>query len=145
MRKNVAEAPELVLTEALEVRRLLSAAIDFPAPLVTVGARLSALAAADFNGDDRADIAGVGNGSLSVVLSGADGRFAAPRVWSVNGADLDAADVDGDHDLDLLLAVLPDQLQVMKNDGAGGSGRRQPSPPRAAAARHKSARLWRPM
>jgi len=63
------------------------------------------LAAADFNGDGRTDLAHVGKGFTAIYYQGADGQLQEPRKLphSDEGvAVLEAADVDGDGRTDLV-------------------------------------------
>ncbi len=87
----------------------------------------------DFNGDGRADLVASNReeDGYSAWESGADGswilRNAGPEVDGVAGPGLPrdmqygpaaAADVDGDGDVDLLVAAHSDALRVYLNDGA---------------------------
>jgi hypothetical protein len=84
------------------------------------------IVAGDFNGDGLDDVAG-GDWNLAVHLSNGDGTFATESIdmpQPVRG--LDAADVDGDGDLDLVACFLEgwngeaEVFRVFLNDGAGG-------------------------
>jgi uncharacterized protein (TIGR03437 family) len=97
------------------------------------GKPVSGLAAADFNGDGRIDLA-VGSGSaVSLALGNGDGTFAAARSVAVgrSTARLAVADVNGDGHLDVVAATgFPDSglpfpqvfgsFAVLDGDGAGG-------------------------
>jgi hypothetical protein len=71
------------------------------------GLQPSAVAAGDFNGDGKLDLA-VANtldSSVSVLIGNGDGSFQTQAVYpTVPGVSVIAADVNGDHKLDLVVA-----------------------------------------
>ena len=95
-----------------------------PAASYDVGARPSAVAAADFDGDGRLDVA-VANSAdgTATVLKGAGGGRLRQAVGSPFPAgrepsDVEAADLDRDGDVDLLFANHETaQVTVLLNDG----------------------------
>src|SRR5205823_6605791 len=80
---------------------------------------------ADFNGDDRLDVAvvnnNVSNGTVSVLLGNADGTFQPART-SPTGADPDSlavGDFNGDGKLDLAVGILRSSVNVLLGNGNG--------------------------
>lgn len=82
-----------------------------------------ALAAGDFDGDGRQDLAAAAGGDLGVMLNRGGGQFEViPDVQvGTNLVSLGSADLDGDGDLDLLAADQADPpcAATLRNDGAG--------------------------
>ncbi|HEX4439799.1 MAG TPA: FG-GAP-like repeat-containing protein [Thermoanaerobaculia bacterium] len=77
------------------------------------------LAAADFDGDGKLDLAWV-NGDLLVALGNGDGTLAPATSYSgLGGYALVAADFDNDTFPDIAITY-PDHFTVMRNDGSGG-------------------------
>lgn len=108
---------------------------SFVAPLrLTVsGARLNAVAIADFNGDSISDIglveyAGADDiGSIRVMFGTGNGAFGSPERFSLGWytfpASLTVRDLDGDQDLDVVLGTDTFNIvYVLRNDGVGGFG-----------------------
>ncbi|MFQ5653144.1 MAG: FG-GAP-like repeat-containing protein [Planctomycetota bacterium] len=84
---------------------------------------------ADFNGDNRTDVAVVNQGdmTISIILGSTPGNFIVNRTiqtgYSGNGflAYLTAADYDLDQYVDLSLTVsTPGEIRVYRGDGGGG-------------------------
>ena len=104
--------------ESLEDRRLLSvsAAVDYP-----VGLNPQAVAAADFNGDGRLDLATANySSSVSVLLGNANGTF-QPAQESPTGTSplsLAVGDFNADGKLDLATANAGD-VSVLLGNGNG--------------------------
>ena len=96
-----------------------AASVDYP-----TGAQTEAVAAADLNGDGMADLVvglfTVGPGyHLLVLLSQADGTFAASVDYPGGGSSIAAADLDGDGKLDLAVLRGGDGMGVLLNHGDG--------------------------
>ncbi|MFN7972181.1 MAG: FG-GAP-like repeat-containing protein [Acidobacteriota bacterium] len=74
------------------------------------GVNLSAIAAGDFDGDGKADVAVAleATGSMAYALGAGDGTFGTPVVSSIGSgsapSDLAAADIDADGDVDVVTA-----------------------------------------
>jgi hypothetical protein len=90
-----------------------------------------AIVAADFNGDGAQDLAvtnGYVTGStdhMAILINNGDGSFAGPATYNYgnNLVSVDAADLDGDGDQDLVMAnYLDNVIYVMKNNGSGTFG-----------------------
>jgi hypothetical protein len=111
------------LLAALLVPAIARAAIEFIPPVsVPAGGSVYAFATGDLNGDSRRDIVAiVGSATAKVMLQSEDGSFATTQTLPASGAVRAALlDVDGDHDLDLVLTSgASDGLPVFVNDGAG--------------------------
>src|SRR5262249_7005588 len=95
--------------------------VDYPA-----GASPRSVAAADFNGDGKPDLA-VGNGgasSVNVLRNNGDGTFAAAAYYSLDTGEtyaVVAADLNGDGKPDLAAANYSrDVVSVRLNSGNGG-------------------------
>ncbi len=89
-----------------------------------VGARPRAIAAADFNGDNRLDVvvANGGDSSVTILLGDGRSRFRSSRAFAAGPepADINAVDVDRDGDVDLVVAnhETP-RITVLLNNGLG--------------------------
>ncbi|KOO29948.1 cytadherence high molecular weight protein 2 [Chrysochromulina tobinii] len=87
----------------------------------------SSIAAADVDGDGDLDVLlGNADSPSRVLLNAGDGTFptsitlpGSTNTYSIAAADMDAADVDGDGDLDVLLGNEGSPNQVLRNDGGG--------------------------
>jgi hypothetical protein len=98
--------------------------------IVPAGANPTLLAAGDFNGDGKLDLA-VANGNthtIDILLSNGDGTFTNGASFSVGSGpasqpiSMDVGDFNGDGHLDLVVGVGPDStLQVFLGDGTGSS------------------------
>jgi hypothetical protein len=127
----------LALLSAVPAAAATPAGPQFSAPvLVRTGDQPAALAAADFNGDGKPDLAAAdsGSGTVSVILGKGDGSF-APRVHyrtSASPYDVDAPDLNGDGSPDAVTAG-DGPLAVFLNDGTGVLHRVQSLAPRAFA------------
>src|SRR5262245_57551207 len=76
---------------------------------------------ADFNGDGRTDLAGIGAQAAAVLLASGAGTFGARVEYPVAGwaQDLAAADVTGDGRLDLVVTVNDPQVSLSLLAGRG--------------------------
>jgi hypothetical protein len=83
---------------------------------------------ADLNGDGRADLAGIGNGSAAVILATGTGTFGARTEFPVAGQaqDLAAGDFTGDGRLDLAVTINDPQISLSLVAGNGDGTFRAP-------------------
>jgi hypothetical protein len=113
-----------------------------------VGDGPAAVATADLNGDDRADlvVANGGSDDATVLLGDGAGGFApaptSPIGVGGNPADVAAADLNGDGHVDLALSVWQDnwRIAILLGDGAGRFGS-APGSPLVVGARHGTTTL----
>jgi hypothetical protein len=110
--------------EALETRRLLTAAVVFADPQeFATGANPLSVVTADLNGDGRPDLASANNsGSVSVLLGNGDGTFQAQRTTAVgtHPYQLASADFDGDGNADLAVTdIVAAGVTVLLGNGDG--------------------------
>ena len=108
--------------ENLEDRRMMA----FTTPVTfAVGTNPAGIAVGDYNSDSRSDMAVVNSGpagSVSILMSNADGSF-NPKVDYGSGAnsfDASAGDFNGDGKLDL--AVIGSALDILLGNGDGTFG-----------------------
>jgi hypothetical protein len=86
------------------------------------------LAAADFNGDTKLDLAVEGdNGQISIMLGNGDGTFATPKIYSVGTGDrggLAVGDFFGNGRQDIAVAIFsnPFTVAILPNNGDGTFG-----------------------
>jgi len=93
----------------------------------TTPLQMAGLAAADFDGDGKTDLAVSNFDTLDVLLATGSGHFALKQQFGPNstlgladGHDLVAADLDGDHILDLAVAAAgTDDVRVLRGTGGG--------------------------
>ena len=131
--------PELVDAAGCDAPSFAAAA-NFPAGTAPV-----AVAAGDFNGDGRLDLALANTRSDSVaILLGSDtGGFAAATDFRVgtNLAEIVTGDFDGDGHLDLgVVGFTSETIAVLLGSGTGGFG----AATRAFTA-HGSSAVWEPI
>ncbi len=90
------------------------------------GCCLTGIAAGDLNGDLYPDVVITDSNStrISVMYNDGVGSFSTPVVMSVGNSpwDVKIADLDGDDDNDIVIAItnFPYQIMVLTNDGSGG-------------------------
>jgi VCBS repeat protein/IPT/TIG domain-containing protein len=92
--------------------------VTYPSTLLD----LTDLAAGDFNGDGRTDLAVSGMGGVAIYLSNPDGTLSGPRYFDTNDdyGRLVAADFNGDNRLDLAKASeSSDEIAILLGDGNG--------------------------
>ena len=81
---------------------------------------LDSLVAADFNQDGKLKLAGIGGGSVVVVLGNGDGTFHPPMVTDLGDAvAIAVGDVNGDGKPDLVATGTGDTLNVLLGLGNG--------------------------
>ena len=85
-------------------------------------ASCGSLAAADFNGDQRADLAITQNDRVTVMLSGGTGGFDASASFLVGTqpSAITVGDFNGDGKMDIVTANFKNTLSVLLGDGMGG-------------------------
>lgn len=77
---------------------------------------------ADFNGDGRLDLAGIGFRSAAVLLATGDGTFGARVEFPVAdyAQDLTAGDFDRDGRIDLVVTINSPQISLsLRHSGSG--------------------------
>jgi hypothetical protein len=85
------------------------------------------MAAADFNGDKKLDLAVEGdNGQVSILLGNGDGTFGAPKTYNVGSADrggLAVGDYFGNGRQDIAVAIFGNNtVAILPNNGDGTFG-----------------------
>jgi hypothetical protein len=95
-------------------------------PLFTTGYSGSSIAAADFNGDGKLDVAAVTDNELTIAYGNGDGTFQSPVVIShnVSGDFILAADINGDGLPDIVTdsynsSTNTTAIEVFLNNGNG--------------------------
>jgi len=106
-----------------------------------VGVRPRAIAAADFNGDRRTDVAvaNAGDGTVTVLFGIGAGRLRKAMTVTAGRepSDVDVVDLDRDGDRDIVIANHETQnVTVLLNDGRGRFGRARGSPFNTGARPH---------
>jgi hypothetical protein len=101
-------------------------------PAVTYSTGLGAgnpdwLAAADFNGDGKLDLAVEGdNSQVAILMGNGNGTFAAPKTYAVGSADrggLAVADYFGNNRQDIAITIFGNNtVQILPNNGDGTFG-----------------------
>jgi subtilisin family serine protease len=97
-----------------------------PASAFGVGTSPSSLAAGDFNGDGKVDVAVTNSGSsdISVLLGDGAGHFSPAVYYGAHGArplSLQPGDFNGDGKIDLaVFDSQPGNVVIFQGDGAGG-------------------------
>ncbi|MFQ5668141.1 MAG: FG-GAP repeat domain-containing protein [Candidatus Binatia bacterium] len=85
------------------------------------------VAVADFNGDDRADLAvsDVASGAIALLLQSAEGTFSPAAQWRAGKVPrgLVASDLNADGHMDLVVATVRSGVVVFLGDGHGGAVR----------------------
>jgi hypothetical protein len=83
----------------------------FKPPSAPINATLTAVAAADVNGDGKTDVVGLFNNNLMVYLSHGDGTFAAGVPYFVGDTSgsnvITPGDFNGDHIADVAVSLGP--------------------------------------
>jgi hypothetical protein len=96
----------------------LQPAVDYP-----VAAGAAVMAAADFNGDGKTDLAvAAQGGSVCVLLGNGDGTLKAPVTYPISGSfvgPVGVGDFNGDGKLDLVVGLFPTGLLVYLGNGDG--------------------------
>ncbi|TAH39482.1 MAG: VCBS repeat-containing protein [Planctomycetota bacterium] len=93
------------------------------------GAGPNGMTAADFNGDGWMDVAVAHDAyivcaaSFAVVLNDQNGGFLAPRTYTIGSCsnDIDAGDLDGDGDPDLVVGHEGNRASILRNDNGAFS------------------------
>jgi hypothetical protein len=121
---------------AVLVTALAFAGCDLDRPLTKFGDTPSGLlAVGDLNGDGHPDIVSAATRSdqmtgYTVLIGDGQGGFTPTVVDDgTSAASLDLADVDGDGDLDMVVAVVYGRVNLRLNDGGGRFGEPQLLPP----------------
>ena len=98
--------------------------ISGPGSTIALGSSLSAIVAADFNGDGKLDlaVADAGSNTVMILLGNGDGTFGPPASFPVGNTPnaLLAADFDNDGKLDLVVANYTDgTVTLLLGNGDG--------------------------
>jgi hypothetical protein len=91
---------------------------NFSARSFSTGGLIGPLAVGDFNNDGKVDVA---IGGLGIMFGKGDGAFATPSIFypSSNNGDLVAADINGDHNIDLVQVVSANAQGILLIFGNG--------------------------